>query len=679
MAEENLGEIYVKIRADQTKFEQELRDLKRKIDKESKGNPLVFKARFDAAVAKLKIDELLKLQKRLQVEFDKKIKLNVDAASLDRTRQKIASVQSALRGVGEGAKPLPGMFSTIGASIGAAFATATIVRFGFEAVTLAGKVQGVKIAFDNLNQPGLLDNLRTATRNTVSDFELMKLAMRASNFKIPLTELGTLLEFAEKRASQTGQEVDYLVNSIIDGIGRKSTLVLDNLGISATELQNEFAKTGDFGKATANIIEREMKKMGDVVATSATKVAQLNAQIENQKAELGNQLLPVWNGFLKVLGGGMSLLSAMGQEFKRIVSPARYYSDIISELTLKHEEYAKMLEKTYTAQAKISSFIISTYKQQKDSIGQVKTKIEELLIAQDNLVFGSKAYLENVKEIERLEKSIGLGKEVTNTERKKVYTSQEVTAKFIGMDDGLNKDVMYEHANNDVTLAKLKYGELALYMQETQQIMLDNSMFTTEAIMLDWIDKNEMIKESIDSMTAFTDGFFNQIRVQGEWANSMLEQGFASMADAFIAQVKRMAAEWLWFQILRGVFGVATGGASLAIPVGHSGGNFIGTSSGVKKMAGGGSFIVPPGFPNDSYPLLVESGERVTVNPTSQTGMESRLLRSIDRKLAVLNSNTLEGQMSKSDPKAIPIYGKIEGPDIYLANKRAAKVIGRMS
>lgn len=679
MAEENLGEIYVKIRADQTKFEQELRDLKRKIDKESKGNPVVFKARFDAAVAKLKIDELLKLQKRLQVEFDKKIKLNVDAASLDRTRQKIASVQSALNGVGEGAKPLPGMFSTIGASIGAAFATATIVRFGFEAVSLAGKVQGVKIAFDNLNQPGLLDNLRTATRNTVSDFELMKLAMRASNFKIPLTELGTLLEFAEKRASQTGQEVDYLVNSIIDGIGRKSTLVLDNLEISATELQNEFAKTGDFGKATANIIEREMKKMGDVVETSATKVAQLNAQIENQKAEIGKQLTPIWGGLLKVLGGGLNLLAGMGQELKRIVTPQKYYTELISEAIVEHQKYASMLQNTYSKMRRLSDFIISTYKQQSDTIGRTREKIDELVLAQDGLVYGSKAYLDNVKEIEKLEKSIGLGKEIKNTETKKVYTTEEVKAKFIGMDEGLNKDVMYEHANNDVTLAKLKYGELALYMQETQQIMLDNSMFTTEAIMLDWLDKNEMIKESIDSMTAFTDGFFNQIRVQGEWANSMLEQGFATMADAFIAQVQRMAAEWLWFQILRGVFSIATGGAGAAVPVGHSGGNFIGTSSGVKKMAGGGSFIVPPGFPNDSYPLLVESGERVTVNPTSQTGMESRLLRSIDKKLAILNSNTVEGQMSKSDQNAIPIYGKLEGPDIYLANKRAAKVIGRMS
>jgi len=675
MAEENLGEVYVKIRADVSGLEKELTALKRRIDKDSKENKtkLDFKAKFDTSLAKLKINELQAYRQKLQTLFDKQLKLNVDAGTLDRTRQKIASVNSALSGVQKEASPMKGMFGGIGASIGAAFATAAIVRFGFEAVTLAGKVAGVKTAFDNLNQPGLLDNLRQATRNTVSDFELMKVAMRAANFKIPLTELSTLLEFAQKRAQQTGQEVDYLVNSIIDGIGRKSTLVLDNLGISATELQQEFAKTGDFGKATANIISREMKNMGDVVDTSATKLAQLNAQLENQKVEIGNQLTPIWSGLLTVLGGVLTAFTALGQEFKRTVSPARYYGEIIEELTLKHKQYAAMLEKTYLSQAKLSSIIVSTYKQQRDTIGATRAKIEELVLAQDNLVYGSEEYLKNVKEIEKLEKSIGLGKQEVKTEKPKEYTPQDIKVKFIGMDEGLNKDVLYEHANNDVTLAKLKYGELALYMQETQQVMLDNSMFTTEAIMLDWLDKNEMIKESIDSMTSFTDGFFNQIRVQGEWANSMLEQGFATMADAFIAQVKRMAAEWLWFQILRGVFGVATGGASMAVPVGHSGGNFIGTSSGVRKMAGGGSFIVPPGFPNDSYPLLVESGERVTVNPTSQTGMESRLLKSIDRKLAVLNSNTLEGQMSKQRQGAIPIVGEIDNDVIRLSNQKSTK------
>ena len=371
------------------------------------------------------------------------------------------------------------MFKGIGTSIAAAFGTAAIVRFGFEAVTLAGKVQGVKTAFDKLNQPGLLQNLRDATRNTVSDFELMKLAMRASNFKIPLTELGTLLEFAEREASQTGQEVDFLVNSIIDGIGRKSTLVLDNLGISAQELQTEFAKTGDFGKATANIISREMEKMG-AVGAAATKMAQLNAQMENQKAEIGKQLQPVWGGLLRVIGFTVNSFTLMGQELKRLVNPSRSIGEIISDLTLKHQEYARMLEKTYISQVKLSSFIISTYKQQKDTIGKVREKIDELVIAQDGLVFGSEAYLKNIKEIERLEKSIGLGKEV-KIEKPKDFGPEDIKAKFIGVDTESwerEKKIMFENTD----LMKLKRGELALFMQEINQGTLDNSMFTTEAL-----------------------------------------------------------------------------------------------------------------------------------------------------------------------------------------------------
>ena len=36
-------------------------------------------------------------------------------------------------------------------------------------------------------------------------------------------------------------------------------------------------------------------------------------------------------------------------------------------------------------------------------------------------------------------------------------------------------------------------------------------------------------------------------------------------------------------------------------------------------FAQGGDFIVPPGYPNDSFPIRVESGERVQITPKSQT------------------------------------------------------------
>lgn len=207
-------------------------------------------------------------------------------------------------------------FTRIGTAIAGAFAVDRIIRFGSEAIALAGKLEGVQAAFNKLNNPRLLDDLRKATRGTVTDLELMQAAVRANNFQVPLGKLAGFFEFATKRASETGEEVDYLVNSIIDGIGRKSTLVLDNLGISATELQEEMKKTGDFGEAAGNIIQRELEKAGDVVETSAQKTARLNAEIENQKTILGQQLTPAWNSLLETLGYVLESYTDMNNEIK---------------------------------------------------------------------------------------------------------------------------------------------------------------------------------------------------------------------------------------------------------------------------------------------------------------------------------------------------------------------------
>ena len=183
----------------------------------------------------------------------------------------------------------------VGGAIAAAFAVDRIVSFTKESVKLAAEAEGIKAAFDRLNQPNLLKDLRSAVQGTIDDVTLMKQAVRAQNFKVPLNQLATFFEFATKRAAQTGESVDYLVNSIIDGIGRKSTLVMDNLGISATELQDEIKKVGDFGQAAGNIIDRELGKMGEVALTSAQKFQQLQAQTKNLQVELGTALTPIIN------------------------------------------------------------------------------------------------------------------------------------------------------------------------------------------------------------------------------------------------------------------------------------------------------------------------------------------------------------------------------------------------
>ena len=158
---------------------------------------------------------------------------------------------------------------------------------------MAETSDGVTKAFKDMDQPDLLDNLRKATKGTVNDVQLMTAAVQAKNFRIPLEDLGKYLQFAQLKAQQTGQSVDYMTNSIVTGLGRKSPMILDNLGISAAEISEKTKETGDFMKAVASIVDNQLAEAGDTYISAADKAAQKTAEWENAQRRLGEQLLPL--------------------------------------------------------------------------------------------------------------------------------------------------------------------------------------------------------------------------------------------------------------------------------------------------------------------------------------------------------------------------------------------------
>jgi len=194
-----------------------------------------------------------------------------------------------------------------------AFAISSLKDFGVEAVRLSGQMQGVKSAFQGLNDPTLLNKLREATKGTVSDLELMKNAVKAKNLGVPIEKLGTLFEFARRRAKETGESVQFLTESIVTGIGRKSVLIMDNLGISASALAAEFKKTGDFGLASANIVESELKKMGADLDTTAEATARVSASWENYMTVLGGQSTGIINTVSKSLNNLLNSITETDQ------------------------------------------------------------------------------------------------------------------------------------------------------------------------------------------------------------------------------------------------------------------------------------------------------------------------------------------------------------------------------
>ena len=188
-----------------------------------------------------------------------------------------------------------------------------------QGIELAKSGEGVRMAFERLGRGDILDGLRQATHGTVTDLELMKAAVKFNDFKLPVEELGTMLAFAQKKAKDTGQSVDYMVDSIVTGLGRKSLMILDNLGLSAAEIKSKMAETGDMTKAVGAIIREQMSKAGDYVETAADRATQATVSLENKMEELGRKFLPVqeasdnlWTsmkiGILDIIGGPLAKL-----------------------------------------------------------------------------------------------------------------------------------------------------------------------------------------------------------------------------------------------------------------------------------------------------------------------------------------------------------------------------------
>lgn len=182
-----------------------------------------------------------------------------------------------------------------------------------QGIELARQGEGIRNAFERLGRGDILNGLREATHGTVTDLELMKAAVKFNDFKLPLDELGTMLAFAQQKAKDTGQSVDYMVDSIVTGLGRKSLMILDNLGLSANEIKEKMKETGDMTKAVGQIIREQMAKSGEYIETAADRATKADVELKNAMEDLGRTFQPLadeanntWNS-IKV--GALNLLN----------------------------------------------------------------------------------------------------------------------------------------------------------------------------------------------------------------------------------------------------------------------------------------------------------------------------------------------------------------------------------
>jgi hypothetical protein len=241
-----------------------------------------------------------------------------------------------------------------------------------------GKVQGVERAFKRTAIS--LEGLRDATRGTISDFDLMQKAVIASTLGVG--NLETLFKFASIRARETGQSVDFLVQSLVEGIGKKSTMVLDNLGISLVRIQKEMKETGDFATAAFNIVNEDLEQMNENIAPMADNVDRLGSAFSN-----------LYDEVLKVLGTGAEeggVISFFADALEGLVKYVNFWygdgSKVFEELKRVADEEIFFDDEPFTERVAITYEYAKAWAEVNNEIERMSVSFKEVAPLADKTV-----------------------------------------------------------------------------------------------------------------------------------------------------------------------------------------------------------------------------------------------------------------------------------------------------
>lgn len=464
----------------------------------------------------------------------------------------------------------------IGNVIGASFAVSIIQDFTMEAVKMGDQLTAAQQGFKRFGDDQALEGLRKSTKGLVSDLQLMQQSIQAGNFGIPIEELGNLFAFAQQRAKETGQEVDYLTQSIVTGIGRKSPLILDNLGISAVQLREklggvsaEAASIAEVTKAVGEIASEELAKMGSSADDTTTKTKQLATAWENWKAKAGQAI------------------SENTNEISKFAIQMQFIADVVKTV------YPGVLYKFFFGQEKPGTFqsamhsVTQTIEQQNRAIQESKRIYE---------VFNP-TVVKNITTLVTLrEKLKELQEQFENTDVS--------TAKF--------KDLRKEIELLQVRISSLTNPEKFLPKSETIDLASKGLNEVGNSVAGMQIQVQKAIPSINDLNTAYVDinrqqAIFNELggtmgRILSESFNAALVNG-ESFFKTFINGLKQMVAQIMATAAAAAALAIAL--MALGIP-GVKGLNFGQTFSGLYKAMGGvgGQFLDM----GSSVPSMVGAG-----------------------------------------------------------------------
>lgn len=225
-----------------------------------------------------------------------------------------SAMSKALQGVGGIAK------TALGVLTGNVLTSAlkSVVSGVAELAQSALEIPNVAASFEGLG--GSIEKMREGSLGMVTDVELMKSFNSAAQLVSQdfAQKLPDAMGYLSKVAAATGQDMGFMLDSLVKGVGRVSPMILDNLGIQVNLTEANEAYAASIGKDVAELTKQEqqtaimnltMQKlaentaaMPEVAGTAAQSMASFQTTLENLKNDIGVAFIPVLQALLEPLG-----------------------------------------------------------------------------------------------------------------------------------------------------------------------------------------------------------------------------------------------------------------------------------------------------------------------------------------------------------------------------------------
>jgi len=257
---------------------------------------------------------------------DKDIRLIVQM-EVDRAIRDAKRMDNSIDDMGKSAKTaMPSMKGLAGVTSGfiGALAVKELALAVVELGKLGAQARNVEKAFRQLdNSDELLESMRKNIRGSVSDLELMRQAITALDLGATNEQMEIFTKFARFEAVRKGGDELQLLQNILGGVLRGSTELLDNFGLSLTQVQREeenLAKA--MGRrltkmsaaerrtlrvqAATNLMAQRLEVAGDAALESADHSTNAAAAWENLQVQIGKMIDQPVDDFFSVAADAMN-------------------------------------------------------------------------------------------------------------------------------------------------------------------------------------------------------------------------------------------------------------------------------------------------------------------------------------------------------------------------------------